>query len=187
MDNFVEDVDLERFEKIKAEWAAIIEANPGNVSEAHYSNGLEYCEKTVNKQVTYSGSDGGCVCAVIKGGETFALVVITHAKKLSTSPNLKMLDMYVRPDLNLADRDPDYGVLAWVAGVAIVGCLELTYSKYLSEELKILTAFPLDSEFLTAVTAATFGRGDYAELYTVSSHANWLVVKKKPVPTVAVG
>ena len=55
----------------------------------------------------------------------------------------------------------------------------MTYDKYPSNELKIFTAIPLDKEFALSVMAVMFSKDGLEEKFSVSSHGNWIVVRKK--------
>jgi len=89
-----------------------------------------------------------------------------------------MLNLYVQPDLNLADSAPNYAALAWLASTAMVGCLNLTYEALPARQLKLYTAFPLDKEFMSALGTAIFINDELKQHYSVESHGNWLVVVK---------
>ena len=172
---FVSDVDKSLFDLTRGAWLAQLEANPENTSATYYGAGLDFCERTIGG-LTLTGDGGGCVCAVIEGEAEYAaaLVIVSHAK---AKRDLRMLDIYIQPVLNLADQEPKYAELAWIAATAIVGCLELTYEEYPSRQLKLHTAVPLDATFMSAVTTAVFGH--LAEHYEVSSAGTWIVVTKR--------
>lgn len=178
--NFVSRVDRELFDRTKVAWLAQLEENPENTSTTYYGAGLDYCQRTVNNEVE-TGDSPGCLCAVVEDGResAVALLVISHARARSESAYLKMLDIYVQPTLNLADTEPNYSELAWVAATAIVGCLELTYEDFPSQQLKVYTTLPLDKEFMSAIATAVFGQGEMADHYDLKSHGNWLVLTKK--------
>ncbi|WP_312237043.1 hypothetical protein [Stenotrophomonas sp.] len=175
---FVDHVQPALFDVTKGAWLSQINSNQENVSATYYTAGLEYTERTVHGDVNM-GDGGGCLCAVVEEGVEYAsaLLVVSHAKAKS---EIRMLDVYVQPDLNLADSEPNYAALAWIAATAIVGCLGLTYGVFPSRQLKIHTAFPLDAQFMTAVATAIFSVDKYSEHYDVKSHGNWLMVSKKP-------
>lgn len=175
---FVEKVDLELFNKTKARWEAQLKANPTNVSETFYSAAIENCERHVREEVELGDGDG-CVAGVVgDDGYAKALFIISHARGRSTAPDLKLLTLYVEPDLNAADRDPDIPQLATIAAIAIVGCLEMTYTTFPAKQLKIFTAIPLDKDFLQSIMTASFSRGQLKGKFRVSSHGNWLVAEK---------
>jgi len=175
--SFIKKVDEGLFGVTKLAWVAQLEANVENVSAPYYHGGLELCGHVVAGH-TVMGDGGGCVCAVVESGRDYAaaLIIVSHAKAKS---EVRMLDIYVQPDLNLADAEPDYPALAWIAAKAIIGCLDLTYATYPAQQMKLHTAFPLDKEFMTAVTTALLGVGEYSKHYEISSQGNWIVVRKK--------
>lgn len=175
--NFVPNVSTELFDVTKGAWLAQIDCNSENVSATSYNAALEYTERTAHGQVNM-GDGGGCLCAVVEEGAEYAsaLLVVSHAKARSET---RMLDVYVQPNLNLADSEPNYAALAWIAACAIVGCLGLTYDVFPSKQLKIHTAFPLDAQFMIAITTAIFSVDKYSSHYDVKSHGNWLMVTKK--------
>lgn len=172
---FVGRVGKSLFEATRGAWVSQIESNSENVSEAYYTAGLDFCQRVLDECDVAPHS--GCVSAVQDEGVPYAaaLVVVTHAKHKG---EVRMLDVYVQPDLNLADSGPDYAALAWIAAIAVVGCLELTYETYPADQLKLHTAFPLDKEFMASLTTAIFGVEELRGHYEVSSQGNWLVVRK---------
>jgi len=175
---FVDHVTAELFDVTKGAWLAQIEANSENVSSTYYNAALEYTERTAHGKLKMTDA-GGCLCAVVEEGSEFAaaLLVVGHAKAKS---EVRMLDVYVQPSLNLADApQPDYASLAWIAATAIVGCLQLTYDRFPSRQLKIHTAIPLDAQFMSGVATAILGVDSLSGLYDVSSHGTWLMVVKK--------
>lgn len=176
--SFVAKVDSALFNTTKGAWTQQVKDHPESVSETYYEARLDHLGKTVDGQ-TLTSDGGGCVCAVIEDGEDFAaaLITVSHASSRSF---LKMLDVTVQPRLNLADTEPNIGELAWIAAELITGCLGLTYKEFPSKELRIYTSFPLDNEFLTAVTTAMMRDKEFSNLFTVSTHGgSWLVVSKK--------
>ena len=177
---FVSPVDQGLLDRTKAAWSQQLTENSENTSATYYAAGLDYCERTLDGK-TLASDGGGCLCAVVEKGKdtAAALLVVSHAKAMGDKAFLKMLDVYVQPNLNLADTEPNYSELAWIAAMAIVGCLGLTYDEYPSQQLKLHTAFPLDKAFMSAVTAVIFGQGELAEHYEVTHHGNWLVLTKK--------
>lgn len=178
---FVPHVDRDLLERTKGAWSQQLSENPENASATYYDAALDYCGRTVDGK-TLTADGGGCLCAVVENGRdsAAALLVVSHAKARSDKAFLKMLDVYVQPNLNLADSEPNYSELAWIAATAIIGCLGLTYDDFPSHQLKLHTAFPLDTAFMSAITAVIFGQGELAEHYEVSHQSNWLVVTKKP-------
>lgn len=176
--SFVENVDKALFDTTKGAWIQQVEDHPESVSETYYEARLDHLEKTVEgKALTSDG--GGCVCAVVEDSADYAaaLITVSHAPGKSF---LKMLDVTIQPRLNLADAEPNIGELAWIAAELITGCLGLTYTQFPSKELRIYTSFPLDSDFLTAVTTAMLRDKEFSRLFTVSTHGgSWLVVSKK--------
>lgn len=178
--NFVSPVDKGLFDRTYGAWTQQLSENTENTSATYYAAGLDYCSRTIDGR-TLTADGGGCLCAVVETDKdtAAALLVVSHARAKSDKAFLKMLDVYVQPNLNLADVEPNYSELAWIAATAIVGCLGLTYDDYPSHQLKLHTAFPLDKAFMTAVTAVIFGQGELAEHYEVSQHGNWLVLTKK--------
>lgn len=175
--NFVNHIKPDLFHVTKGAWLAQLDSNAENVSATYYSAALDFCERAVNGNVPM-GDGGGCVCAVIEEGTGFAsaLLIVSHAKARSET---RMLDVYVQPDLNLADAVPNYAALAWIAATAVIGCLGLTYETYPSKQLKVHTAFPLDQQFLSAVATAIFSQAAVSEHYEVKIQGTWLVVSKK--------
>ncbi|BFI95960.1 MAG: hypothetical protein RSP_14700 [Rhodanobacter sp.] len=179
---FVPAVTPGLFNATRDAWQTQLRENPENTSETYYSAGLAYLERALDGGVF--GADGaGGLSAVVENGNSFAsaLIVISHAKAKTDDAYLKMLNIYVQPNLNLADSEPNYAELAWIAANAIVGGLGLTYKHYPSRQLKIHTVFPLDKEFLTAVMTVMMREREFSQNYDVSFHANWLVVTKKDV------
>lgn len=175
---FVEKVDLELLQRTRGAWMAQLDSNPENTSATYYEAGLEFCERTV-KEETAKQFGGGCVCAVVEDGSEYAsgLFQVSHAKAKS---EVRMLEVYVQPDLNLADAEPSYERLGWIAATAIVGLMDLTYGTYPAQQIKLHTAFPLDKPFMIAVTTAIFGKGDLGQDFEVKSQGNWIVVSKRP-------
>lgn len=174
---FVPHISGELFERTRVEWLRQLESNSENTSATYYEAGLDFCKRSIDGK-TLTGDGGGCVCAVKEDDQDYAaaLVVLSHAK---AKQDLRMLDVYVQPKLNLANEEPKYAELAWLAATMIVGCLELTFKKFPSRQLKFHTAVPLDQRFMTAVTTAVFSNEKVAEHYEVSSAGVWLVVTKK--------
>lgn len=175
--NFVERLDRKAFDITQGAWLAQIEENKQNVSEAYYAAGLEYCSRVVEGDARVAGD--GCVCALVEEGCAYAsaLIVVLHAR---ARDEVRMLDLYVQPSLNLADQGPNTAALAWIAARVLIDCLNMTYATYPAETLKLHTAFPLNREFMAAVTTVIFASADISAHYDVSSQGNWLVVKKKP-------
>jgi len=173
--SFVERVDTPLFEATRGAWAHQIESNSDNVSESYYAAALDFCGRVIAD--CDKDPRSGCVSAVQEDGCPYAaaLIIVTHAKHKS---EVRMLDVYVQPDLNLADSGPNYAALAWIAATAVVGCLELTYETYPADQLKLHTAFPLDREFMASLTTAIFGVEELQDHYQVSNAGNWLVVAK---------
>lgn len=89
-----------------------------------------------------------------------------------------MLEIYVQPDLNLADQEPKYAELGWIAATAIIGCLGLTYDKYPADQLKLHTQVPLDNEFMASITTVLFGVDGLLDMFTVSHQGSWIKVTK---------
>lgn len=172
---FVEQVDDKLFEATSAVWRDQITRDPENTSASFYEGCLDHCEGAVSGKIFADGR--GCLSAVEIGDDGFAsaLIVMSYAKHRDS---LRMLNVYVRPDLNAADRKPNIPALAWIAATAIVGCLQLTYKTYPCSELKLLAHWPLDSEFLTAVTTALMGDPEFEDQFTVEFHGNWIVLTK---------
>ena len=136
---------------------------------------MDQCAGAVSGKIFADGK--GCLSAVEIGDEGYAsaLIIMSYAK---VRDSLRMLNVYVRPDLNAADREPNIPTLAWIAATAIVGCLEMTYTAYPCTELKLLAHWPLDSEFLTAVTTALMSDPEFQDQFTVQFHGNWIVLRK---------
>lgn len=174
---FVEKVDLELLQRTRGAWIAQLDSNPESTSSTYYQAGLDFCERAVNEEVVMQHG-GGCVCAVVEEGAEYAsgLFVVSHAKAKS---EVRMLEVYVQPDLNLADAEPSYERLGWIAATAIVGIVDLTYHTYPSQQIKLHTAFPLDKAFMIAVTTAIFGKGETGQGFEVTSQGNWILVSKK--------
>lgn len=163
------------FDATALAWRNEIALNPANLSSSYYEGRLKQCEQAVNGQGFADG--GGALCAVVKDGSDHAdaFIVVTYAN----GQHLKMLDVTVRPSLDAADREPNVGDLAWIAATAIIGCLGMTYHQYPCPELKVRASWPLDKEFLTAITTALLADEQFAAIYDVNTHGNWIVVKKK--------
>jgi len=179
--DFVSRVDRDLFDRTRADWEAQIAANPASTSRTTYTAWLDFFDRELNGQANLGDGDG-CLCAVVErqSGKAVALLSVVHARAKSDSPYLKMLDLHVQPELNLSDAEPNYDELAWVAAHAIVGCLDLTYAEFPSQQLKLLTAVPLDKEFMGKIATAIFGQGEIAQHYELGRHGNWIVVTKRP-------
>jgi hypothetical protein len=178
---FVSPVDTALFEATKIAWQKQLEDNLGNISAPYYEAGLAYCELVAAGKSAFADGSG-CLCAVVEDDNqsASALLVVSHAKPKSDNAFLKMLDVFVQPNLNLADTEPKYPELAWIAAVAIIGCLGLTYADYPSRQLKMHTAFPLDNAFMIGLTTAIFrDDSNWAENYELSAHGSWVVLTKK--------
>lgn len=178
--NFESPVGSELFERTRTEWNAQLLANSGNTSDTYYNAGLEFLARTVDGK-TLTADGGGCVCAIIENGNDYAsaLIIVSHARSKTPGAFLKMLHVYVQPNLNLADTDPSTAELAWITATAITGCLDLTYTDFPSKELKIHAAFPLNKEFLASVTTLMLGQKDFSNNFEVNIHGAWLVVTKR--------
>lgn len=183
---FVSPVDAKLFGCTKQVWQGQLDANPENTSSSYYSATLDFLDRCVNGNAMCADG-GGCVCAVVEDGNEFAsaLIVVTHARTVQASSFLTMMQMVVQPDLDLADREPSTGELAWLTAEAVVGCLGLTYEQYPCNQLKIRAAFPLDREFLTSIETLMIGKKGFTENFEVSAHGSWLVVTKKSAPVVS--
>jgi len=177
---FVSPVDKALFDRTHGAWSQQLAENPANTSSTYYGAGLDYCRRVVSGEKVFADG-GGCLCAVVEEGRdtATALLIVSHAKAQSDEPFLKMLDVYVQPNLNLANAEPNYPELAWIAATAIVGCLGLTYKDFPSRQLKVHTAFPLDRDFMVSLMAVFFTQKDWAENYEVNMHGSWLVLDKK--------
>lgn len=178
--SFEAQVGIDRFNKTKAVWTEQIRENPESTSESYYMAHLEHLEKIIDG-TTVMADGNGCVCAVVQEGHEHAaaLITVSHAQGRDS---LKMLDVSVQPKLNLADSEPNVFELAWIAAELIVGCLNLTYRDFPSSELRIYTTFPLDHEFLTAVTTVMFKDPELGASFEVQGQGRWLVVRKKQPP-----
>ena len=178
--SFESHVGSELFARTKAEWQGQLDANPENTSATYYEAGLDFLERTVDGK-TMTGDGGGCVCAISENGNSYAsaLIVVSHARAKTPAAFLKMLNVYVQPNLNLADSNPNMAELAWITATAITGCLGLTYEAFPSEQLKIHAAFPLDQQFLASVTTLMLREKDFSANFIVSINGTWLVVTKK--------
>lgn len=177
---FIAGVDAGLFGSTRGEWESQLAANPGNVSKPYYDASLDFLSRFMSGLV--ASADGGMgVCGVVEDGNPHAsaLIVVSHARPNSNKSFLKMLDMYVQPNLNLANAGPNYAQLAWISATAILGCLRMTDHEYPSKQLKIHAQFPLDKEFLTAVQTAMLSDPELSELFDVEMHPNWLVITKK--------
>lgn len=163
------------FDATAQAWRGEIALNATNLSSSYYEGRLKQCEQALNGEGFADG--GGKLCAVIKDGSDHAdaFIVVTYAN----GQHLKMLDVTVRPSLDAADQEPNVFELAWIAATAIIGCLGMTYREFPCPELKVRASWPLDKEFLTAVTAALVADEQFAAIYDVNTHGNWIVVKKK--------
>lgn len=176
---FNEAVDQPLLDATDAEWRAQVSADPGNNSAPFYDARLAHFQATANG--TNFGTDGkGRLCAVREEGQAaaVALIVVSYVQ----ARHLKMLDVTVCPNLNAANRDPDLPALAWISATAIIGCLRLTYATYPCDELKVYANWPLDKEFLSAITTAMVRDPQFGSMFAVSSHGNWVVLTKKPLP-----
>ena len=168
--HFVDNVSEQLLSATADAWRAQIDANPENTNRAYYEARLAHFVKGRESGVS-------ALAGVVYDDEGFAsaLINVTYAK----NSHLKMLDVTVRPDLNVADQEPNIPALAWIAATAITGCLNMTYRQFPCNELKVYASWPLDKEFLTAVTTAMAGDENFGSLFAVSSHGNWIVLTKK--------
>lgn len=172
---FVDKVEDTLFHATEAVWRDQITRDPENTSSSFYDSCLEHCSGAVSEKIFSDGR--GCLSAVEVDGDEYAsaLIVMAYAKN---KDSLRMLNVYVRPDLNAANRDPNIPALAWIAATAILGCLGMTYKEYPCSELKLLAHWPLDAEFLTAITTALQGDPEFQKLFTVQFHGSWIVLTK---------
>lgn len=172
---FNEKVDQQLLDATARAWEGEIAANPTNLSSSYYESRLTQAKQALDGHGFADG--GGTLCAVVKDGSDHAaaLIVVTYAN----GQHLKMLDVTVRPALDAADQTPNIADLAWIAATAIVGCLDLTYRTYPCPELKVRASWPLDKEFVTGVTTVMAGIEEFAALFEVKVHGNWIVLTKR--------
>lgn len=186
---FVEVVDQALLSATDAAWRAQIAANPTNNNAPFYDARLAHFQATATGN--NFGADGkGRLCAVREVADpqverapgvspADALIVVSYVP----AQHLKMLDVTVCPNLNAANSEPDFAALAWISATAIMGCLRLTYQAYPCDELKVYANWPLDKQFLSAITTVMVGDPVFGAMFTVSSHGNWVVLTKKaPAP-----
>lgn len=169
---FEKQIDQTTFDESAAAWRQQLANNPDNTSETYYEGVLNNCLGAVTGD-TFAGGKGS-LCGVIdkETGIAAAFIICTYIK----NKHVKMLNAYVAPALNVANNEPKVDDLAWIAACSIVGCLELTYKDYPCNQLKVLTNWPLDREFMTAVTTALMVNKEFGALYEVSYHGNWIVL-----------
>src|SRR5687767_5014202 len=136
---FVSEMGMDLFDATNAAWRAEVAGDPDNTTESYYDAALSYCQGVVQKKIPI-GDGAVCVGAVCPsdGLSASALLVMSHVPQRG---HLKGLNLYVKPSLNLANREPCAAELAWIAATAIAGALELTYDKFPASALKIFTAF----------------------------------------------
>jgi hypothetical protein len=172
--SFNSKVDEDLFQRTSEQWRALIDADPENMSSTYYDAILQHCRSAISGKTFGNGK--GALCAVVAKGSTIASAFVI----VTSIPNkqLRMLDVTVAPDLNAANREPERSELAWIAATAIVGCLEMTYAEFPCRELKLHAGWPLDRDFLTAITTAMKGNSNFGSLFEVSSHGNWILLTK---------
>lgn len=178
--SFIRRVDAELMKATAQAWQQQIEADPENTAQPYYEACLPYCDRIVQGSIP-TGDGEVCVAAVKADDDSHAsaLLVLAHPATKRDGRPLRMLNLYIQPSLNLADREPNIAALAWIAANAVVGALELTYQDMPAGSLKIHTAFPLDHEFMTAITTVLFSNEKLSDSYSVTSHGVWLIVNKK--------
>lgn len=176
-------VEAAQLTQIQSAWMAYATDNPSNVSLSFYEGCFATCMKHADGSMEV-GDGASAIYGVFPieaadadSSECAALVAMTHAGKNSDQPWLKVQTMYVEPALNVADQEPDFGKLAWIAATAVIGSLALTYEDMPANELKIWATVPMTKEFLTSVSTALLK--DHADKFDVSGHGNWLIVRKK--------
>lgn len=137
-----------QLQTVSKDWLSQADQHPVDVIRDDYEAVLKHL------QSIHGNADPSSVWAVIDGDENaLALTLLHHARPESTSPWLKMLRIYLMPDLDVdaANAELDLEHLARIASVAVVGGLQSTFEEYPSNTLKVYSRTPLDGHFLSGV------------------------------------
>lgn len=144
-----EELDDVRLAEAREEWLSQADAHSMEVSQFDYVAILNQLRDH------HSETAHASVWAVIddEKASTVALTVLQHAQPGSDSPWLKMLYIYLQPDLDVAagNDEADLKQLARIASVAVVGAYDATFKAYPSNTLKVMGRNPLDARFLGGV------------------------------------
>jgi hypothetical protein len=174
-----EKVDVTRLNATKTAWMKFAADHSSVVSVSFYEGCFATCHGHIEVTISIGENASAIYGVFVRDGDktiAAALVSVMHARPKGPDAWLKVLSVYVEPSLNVADQEPDLNKLAWIAATAILGALDLTYEAMPSNELKVWANVPMTKTFLTSVSTVLFK--DAHDKFDVSSHGNWLVVKK---------
>ena len=164
---------LDLIEQTTANWMQQIEESDLEVPKSRFLQVLNFAKQIAKKEV---GNDDAFSYAVVDESNprvAKALLDITHARKKSHSPWLKVVQIRLEPSLDAAGTTFDPRAASKIVGVALVEAFGLTLANHPSKELKVYAEHPIDRGFLEAL-AANMAPLDGIE---VSAHGNWLVLK----------
>jgi hypothetical protein len=164
----------EIFETTKASWIRQIQEAGEKIFANHYYRILDWGNKFVNGDC----DENTYAYALIdedKPGVARAILDITHARKNSYSPWLKVLAINVEPSLDVS-CEPDLRMLSRIASKSITEALGLTFEDHLSSQLKVYCTEPFSLDFVEGVCASIDG---FVDGVIFSTHSNWLVIDKQ--------
>lgn len=171
-----QEVDTDCLAKTKLEWDGQVASNPSSASGGTYSAQFAYWTRLIDGSAP-RGDSPGAIYGVFRDGahpKACALMNLIYAQAKSPKARLKLLELFVEPNLNLSDAEPEWQELAWIAATVVVGAIDLTFNTYKCKQLKIWANIPMTQNFLAGVTTLLLP----SEHFKVSVHGNWMVVNR---------
>lgn len=168
-------------QETRAAWAKQIEARAEDVLASHYERILDWADK-------YANGTGDKYCYVYglvrNDGSKHACAVleISHARPRSKEPYLKVLSVYLEPNLDLGDEDKIGAVMLGEIGAilaySLTESLRLTVKEHPSTVLKVYARSDYAKGFFEALTAQLMQKGSIPGLNLVVQ-GRWLVFNKE--------
>lgn len=156
-----------------AAWQEQVQKFEDLVNPAHYRMVFDWVLKLTSPSAPPDTYVYGLFSAVGGLSVAQAILVVTHARKKSDAPWLKLLSLHVSPeyDAGSEERADELGDLT---AQAILNSFELTFGRHLSDMLKVSSASSaLDRSFLRGLTAVLKAYGIQA-----SMNGAWLICER---------
>lgn len=166
-------LDEKRLDEVSEDWLSQADSHPSEVLRFDYEAVLAQMRRTITHM------DGASACGVYDDERDTmpALLVLQHAREGFEDSWLKMLQIYLEPELDAAvwSETADLGRLGEIVTAAALGGWEATFETYPSSELKIRGRDTLALEFLSGVLADNEKLSERHVI--VRTHGRWVILQ----------
>lgn len=170
-------VNKDLADRTRSKWSEQIAARSSGILITHYERILDWADKFVTGKGDKDCFIYGLVC---NDGSKHACAIleISHALPNSRKPWLKVLSVYLEPDLDVGDQDSVksdiLGRISGILGYSLVESLKLTVKAHPSNTLKVYARSDFAKGFFEALAAEVM-RSDEIPGLRLSVQGRWLV------------